>query len=56
MAREIANESVGDELQEFVEAGEGPAEADPAFQETLRQKLWKLLRRRLDPHGEDPLD
>ena len=51
MAREIANEVAEDELREFAEAGQQPAEADPGFEERLREKLWRMLRRRL---GRDP--
>lgn len=47
MAREIANEQVGEELRDFALAAETPAEADPAFEEKLRERLWRMLRRRL---------
>lgn len=53
MAREIANERVGEELREFAGDGEGPAPADPAFEEKLREKLWRMLRRRLGRGHEE---
>jgi hypothetical protein len=58
MAREIANERVGEELREFAEGGERPVPADPVFEEGLREKLWRMLRRRLGGAREDrePLD
>lgn len=58
MAREIANELVDEELQEFVEAGRRPAEAEPGFEEKLREKLWRMVRQRLGRGREDrePLD
>ena len=58
MAREIADDvATPDELREFARAGEVPSEADPAFEENLRQRLWRMLRRRLARPGEgDPLD
>jgi hypothetical protein len=57
VAREIAKE-VARDLEEFAEAGGRPPPADPAFEEKLRERLWKLLRQRLlraRPDGE-PLD
>lgn len=58
MAREIANERIDEELREFALDGAGPAPADPAFEEKLREKLWRLLRQRLGRSREDrePLD
>ncbi len=35
------------ELREFLEADELGVEADPAFKERLRRKLWDLIRARL---------
>ena len=54
MAREIANERVDEELREFAADGEGPAPADPGFEEKLREKLWRMLRQRLGRGREDP--
>lgn len=54
MAREIANERVEEELREFAAEGEGPAPADPAFEEKLRERLWRMLRQRLGRSREDP--
>jgi hypothetical protein len=56
VAREVANEPVEDELREFARDEEGPAPADPAFQEKLREKLWRMLRRRLGQGEREPLD
>jgi hypothetical protein len=53
VAREIADERESEELREF-SAGEGPSEADPAFEEKLREKLWRMLRRRLARGAGDP--
>ena len=47
MAREIANEPVDEELREFALAGEPAAEADAAFEAMRRERLWRMLRRRL---------
>jgi len=54
VAREIANDVAEDERREFAEAGPGPAPADPEFEAKLREKLWRMLRRRLGraPEGE----
>jgi hypothetical protein len=54
VAREIANERVEEELREFAAGGEGPAPAAPAFEEKLREKLWRMLRQRLGRTREDP--
>jgi hypothetical protein len=56
VAREVANEPVDDELREFALDGEAPAPADPAFQDGLREKLWRMLRRRLGKGENEPLD
>jgi hypothetical protein len=32
-----------DELREFLEADNMDVQADPAFRERLREKLWKLV-------------
>jgi hypothetical protein len=53
VAREIANERVEEELRGFAAEGEGPA-PDPAFEEKLREKLWRMLRQRLGRSREDP--
>jgi hypothetical protein len=58
VAREIASERVDEELREFAADGEGSAPVDPAFEEKLREKLWRMLRQRLGGAREDrePLD
>jgi hypothetical protein len=50
---EIAAEFTTEELQEFLEADQYPVEADPAFKEELREKLWKLVQRSLQESSED---
>lgn len=35
-----------DELREFLSADMMPLKADPAFKESLRRKLWLVIKRR----------
>ena len=53
VTEEIAAEFTTEELQEFLEADRYPIEADPLFKEQLREKLWKLLQRRIKAVPED---
>jgi hypothetical protein len=48
---EIAAEFSTEELLEFLEADQRPVEADPAFRERLREELWALVRRQVEPKG-----
>jgi hypothetical protein len=50
---EIASEFTTEELQEFLEADRYPIEADPLFKEQLRDKLWRLLLRNIQPPPND---
>jgi hypothetical protein len=50
---EIASESSTEELQDFLEADRHPIEADPAFKEELREKLWKFLLRGIENKSDD---
>jgi hypothetical protein len=43
---EIGAEFTTEELREFLEGDLYPVEADPAFKEDLRQKLWDLVQSR----------
>ncbi len=43
MIEELAAEFTTEELQEFLEADHQPIEADPAFKEELRDRLWCML-------------
>jgi len=43
-----------DELREFLEGDALDVRADPEFKESLRRKLWEMMRaRRQRPDGED---
>jgi hypothetical protein len=46
---EIAAEFSTEELLEFLEADLRPVEADPVFRERLREELWALVRRQIEP-------
>jgi hypothetical protein len=50
---EVASESTTEELQDFLEADRHPVEADPAFKEELRGKLWKFLLRSIENKSDD---
>jgi hypothetical protein len=50
---EIASESTTEELQDFLEADRHPIEADPAFKEELRGKLWRFLLRSIENNSDD---
>jgi hypothetical protein len=50
---EIASEFATEELREFLEADQHPIEADPAFKEGLRDKLWKFLLRSIESKSDD---
>lgn len=41
---EAATEFTAEELREFLEADLYPVQADPAFKEELREKLWTLVQ------------
>jgi hypothetical protein len=44
LIEEIAAEFSTEELLEFLEADQLPAEADPEFRERLRSELWSLVQ------------
>jgi hypothetical protein len=44
LIEEIAAEFSTEELLEFLEADQLPAEADPEFRERLRSELWNLVQ------------
>jgi hypothetical protein len=48
---DVTTEFSDDELQEFLEADNLDVNADPAFKERLRRKLWEMVRKRM---GQDP--
>ena len=50
---EIAPEFTTEELQDFLEADRNPVEANPAFKEALRERLWKMLEERRVAGGEE---
>jgi hypothetical protein len=56
VAQEIAKEFSTEELKEFLEGDLQPTQADPAFQERLRQELWVLVQERYARKPEDRLD
>jgi len=56
VAQEIAKEFSTEELKEFLEGDLHPTQADPAFQERLRQELWELVQERYGRKPEDRLD
>ena len=56
MAQEIAKEFSTEELKEFLEGDLQPTQADPAFQERLRQELWALVQERYGRPPDDRLD
>lgn len=44
-----------DELREFLEGDALDVRADPEFKESLRRKLWEMVRaRRQAPRDEEP--
>lgn len=43
---EVAGEFSTEELQEFLEADRLPEQADPAFKEDLRERLWRMVQER----------
>jgi len=51
--KEIGTEFTTEELQDFLEGDLYPAQADPAFKEALRRKLWAMLQAR-HGHPEEP--
>jgi len=42
----MTTEFTTQELQEFLEGDLYPTQADPAFKEALRRKLWSLVQER----------
>lgn len=56
MPKEIAEESVAEELREFLAHDLHATRADPAFRENLRQKLWALVHQRHGGGSDDRLD
>jgi hypothetical protein len=50
----IAKEFSTEELKEFLEGDLQPTQADPAFQERLRQELWALVQERYGRSPDDP--
>lgn len=54
MADQIPAEFTTEELREFLEADGLGIEADPAFKERLRRKLWAMVQQRMPSvDGED---
>jgi hypothetical protein len=53
---DMAAEFTHEELQEFLEADLYPIEADPAFREELRDRLWELVQRQHAARGKAPGD
>ena len=51
---ESAMEINPDELREFLEADLVGVRADPEFKESLRRKLWTLVRTKYGRSGSDP--
>lgn len=41
-----------DELREFLEGDALDVRADPEFKESLRRKLWEMMRARLRARGQ----
>ena len=56
VAQEIAKEFSTEELKEFLEGDLQPTQADPAFQERLRQELWAMVQERYGRPPDDRLD
>jgi hypothetical protein len=56
VAQEIAKEFTAEELQEFLEGDLHPTDADPVFQEKLRQELWLMVQQRYGRGGGDRPD
>lgn len=53
---ELAQEFTVEELREFLDGDSYPIEADPNFQERLREKLWELVQERYgSPVHDDEL-
>lgn len=48
VVEEAAAEITAEELREFLEADLYPIQADPAFKEELREKLWDLVQRQAE--------
>ena len=48
---ELAAEFTTRELREFLEGDRQPIEADPAFKEELRDRLWKMLEEQRSKRG-----
>jgi hypothetical protein len=44
-----------EELEEFLAADGQPDQADPAFKEALRERLWAALEERRGRKGEPPV-
>jgi hypothetical protein len=56
VAQEIAKEFSTEELKEFLEGDLQPTQADPAFQERLRQELWAMVQKSYGRSPDDRLD
>jgi hypothetical protein len=56
VAREIAKEFSTEELKEFLEGDLQPTQADPDFQERLREELWAMVQERYGRQRDDRLD
>jgi hypothetical protein len=50
---EAASEFTAEELREFLEADLYPVQADPAFKEELREKLWSMVQRQAAARARD---
>jgi hypothetical protein len=54
--QEIAEEYSSEELREFLAPDLRATRADPAFRESLRQKLWALVQQGSTGDRDDRLD
>ena len=50
---ELSEEFSQDELDDFLAADVLEVQADPAFRERLREKLWTIVSERPDTSGSD---
>lgn len=53
MFEELAEEFTAEELREFLDGDAYPIEANPDFQERLREKLWELVQQRYGSRVHD---
>jgi len=53
VADQIPADFTSEELREFLEADGLAVEADPAFKERLRRKLWEMVKQRTGPSEDE---